>query len=214
MAAAGAGGVLAVLALLWPGQPTAAGPHRPAPSGSAAAQAPPLQLPPGSQLVNGVYTSYPHTRAGAVSAAVEFLTQVGSTLIPDRAASVARLIAAPSYPSAGPAAAASALAARRELGEPASGELPPGLAVTLVPVMYQLRDVSQNQLTVLLLFDYTEVTQSRITDRFGVTSVGLTWTPQSWRMLRPDDRRLAGLLATPGTAGAVAKGWEAMTNGL
>jgi hypothetical protein len=85
--------------------------------------------------------------------------------------------------------------------------------------MYQLRDSSRNQVTVLLLFDYTQTTASGISDHLGVTAVRLGWTPATWRMLpppanAPSSASLTELIATPGTAAAIAKGWEAMTNAL
>jgi hypothetical protein len=73
----------------------------------------PLRLVPGAGLVNGIYASYPHSTAGAVSAATEFLTELGSTLEPDRAATIARLTADPSYPQAGPDAARGTVSTRR-----------------------------------------------------------------------------------------------------
>src|SRR5579863_9278862 len=50
-------------------------PRHAAPSG-------PMQLLQGQDLVNGVYAGYPHSTRGAVSAAAEYLTQIGSTLDP------------------------------------------------------------------------------------------------------------------------------------
>jgi hypothetical protein len=187
--------------------PAVSGPPGPAPSGAS-----PLHLVAGSRWINGVYTDYPRSRAGAVSAAVEFISQLGSTLDPDRAASVARLVASPSYQAAGQDAAASAVAARRALGLQASGLLPASTEVFLVPVMYQLRgSFAVGRLTVLLLFDYTLTASSGVTEHTGVTQVRLTWTPASWRLLAPPATDLAALLAPPGTASAAAKGWEAMT---
>jgi hypothetical protein len=183
------------------------------PSAPIAAKGSPLRLVTGTAWVNGIYTRYPHTQAGAVSAAVEFMTELGSTLDPDRAATVARLTADPSYGAAAQDAAASAIAARRTLGLPVSGPLPPGTGAFLVPVMYQVRGAA-NQLTVFLLFNYTMTAQSGVAEHVGVTAVRLTWTPASWRLLAPPASDLGTLLATPGTASAAAKGWEAMTNGL
>ena len=71
----------------------------PSQSVSAAALTGPIQIIQGSQLVNGVYLGFPHTTQGAVSAAEEFMSQIGSTLDPDRASAVLRLTADPSYPS-------------------------------------------------------------------------------------------------------------------
>jgi hypothetical protein len=180
----------------------------------AAPKGSPLRLVTGTSWVNGIYTSYPRTQAGAVSAAVEFITELGSTLNPDRAATVARLTADRSYQGAAQDAAASAIAARHALGLPSSGPLPQGTGAFLVPVMYQLHEVSADQLTVLLLYNYTLTAQSGVAEHVGVTAVRLTWTPTSWRMLTPSAHDLAALLATPGTTDAAAKGWEAMTNGL
>jgi hypothetical protein len=219
-AALGIAAVLAILALLvavvgsWIGvgndarHQAGGGPSAPAtPEGS------PLRLVAGTRLVNGIYTRYPHTKAGAVSAAVEFMTELGSTLNPDRAATVARFAADRSYRAAAQDAAASAVAARRALGLPVSGPLPPGTAAFLVPVMYQVHGRA-NELTVLLLFNYTLTAQSGVAEHVGVTAVRLTWTPASWRLLAPPAHDVAALLATPGTASAAAKGWEAMTDGL
>ena len=79
-----------VLLVVHPGRP-AARPHRAAPP-AAARQLHPLRLVAGADLVNGIYTWYPRSTAGAVSAAAEFLTELGSTLDPDRAATIARLL--------------------------------------------------------------------------------------------------------------------------
>ena len=218
---AAAGAALAVQAPASGGHP-AGHPGHPAepaaaPAGPAVSGPPPLRLITGSHLVNGIRTAYPRSPAGAVSAAVEFVTELDSTLEPDRAAMVARLTASPAYPAAARDAAAGTITARRALGLPATGPVPPGTAVYLVPVMYQLRAVAASQLTVLLLFDYTQMTAAAIRERLGVTAVRLGWTPDGWRLLAPAGRSGAGpsgLLATPGTAGATARGWKAMTDVL
>jgi hypothetical protein len=217
-----------------PGQARAAGTaHRPVPrSGPAAAPATPapaatgpavipargaLQLVIGEHLVNGIYTDFPHSVAGAVSFAAEVVTQLGSTLEPDRAATIARLTASPSYPAAAQDAAAGASAARRAAGLSVSGAVPPGAAVLTVPVMYQLRAVSRGQLTVLLLFERTQVTQAAIADRPGITAVRLGWTTAGWRLLPPaagPAPASPALVTTPGTAAATALGWKAMTDAL
>jgi len=201
-------------------RPAAARPAPKAPAGPPAGSAAAgrghgqLQLVTGSRLVNGVYTDYPQSRAGAVSAAAEFITELGSTLNPDRAATVARLAAGPAYPDAPQQAAQGTISIRRRLGLPAAGALPPGTAVFLVPVMFQLREVAARALTVLLLFDYTETVPSGIREHLGVTAARLSWTPAGWRLLQPAGPAPAGLIATPGTAAAAAKGWEAMTDAL
>jgi hypothetical protein len=176
-----------------------------------------LQLVTGSHLVNGIYTDYPRSVAGAVSLAVEVVTQLGSTLEPDRAATIARLTASPGYQGAAQDAAAGTIAARRAVGLAAGLSVPPGTAVTTVPVMYQLRDVSRSQLIVLLLFEYTQITPSGIADHPGVTAVRLGWTAGSWRLLPPaagPGPASTALVTTPGTPAATALGWKAMTDAL
>jgi hypothetical protein len=176
-----------------------------------------LQLVTGSHLINGIYTDYPRSLAGAVSLAAEVVTQLGSTLEPDRAATIARLTASPDYQAAAQDAVAGAIAARREVGLSPAGPVPPGTAVLTVPVMYQLRDVSRDQLTVLLLFEHTQITQAGIVDRPGVTAVRLGWTAASWRLLPPaagPGPASTALVTTPGTAAATAHGWKAMTDAL
>lgn len=176
-----------------------------------------LPLVTGSHLVNGIYTEYPRSVAGAVSLAVEVVTQLGSTLEPDRAATIARLTASPGYRAAAQDAAAGTVAARRAVGLGPGLSVPPGTAVTTVPVMYQLRDVSRDQLTVLLLFDYTQITQAAIADHPGVTAVRLGWTAGSWRLLPPaagPGPASTALVTTPGTAAATTLGWKAMTDAL
>ena len=176
-----------------------------------------LQLVTGSHLVNGIYTDYPRSPAGAVSLAVEVVTQLGSTLQPDRAATIARLTASPTYAAAAQDAAAGTITARRAVGLGPGAPVPPGTAVATVPVMYQLRDVSRSQLTVLLLFEYTQIMQAGIADHPGVTAVRLGWTSAGWRLLPPvagPGPASAALVTTPGTPAATALGWKAMTDAL
>jgi hypothetical protein len=197
------------------GRAAAARPSHPGPaSPRTVLGGPPLRLVAGTQPVNGLDLGYPHSATGAVSAAVEFVTELGSTLDPDRAAAVARLVADPSYPAAAVAAAQGVAAARQRLGLPAAGPLPPGTAVSLVPAMFQLRDVTPGQVSVLLLFDYTAMAPRGISERLGAMAAAMHWTSSGWKLLQPDGPDVSGLIATPGTAAAAAKGWKAMTNGM
>ncbi len=178
---------------------------------------PPLVLVAGSRLVNGLYLDYPHSVAGAVSAAVEFVTELDSTLDPDRAATIARLTADPSYGAAPVAAARGVTGTRQRLGLPAAGPLPPGTAVSLVPAMFQVRNATASKLTVLLLFDYTATVPRGVWEHLGAMAVTMHWTPAGWRLLKPDapdGPDAPALIATPGTAAAIADGWKAMTDGL
>ena len=102
--------------------PTGSGTRTPghsAPSpGTSPALTGPIQITQGSQLVNGVYLGFPHTTQGAVSAAEEFMSQVGSTLDPDRASAILRLTADPSYTSGPQDFAAGTISERKDLGLP------------------------------------------------------------------------------------------------
>ena len=119
-------------------RPAATPGHAPKP---AASPSPPLAGPlaviQGRELVNGVYLGFPHSTAGAVSAADDVVSEVFSTLDPDRAAAVMRLTAGPSYAGAPQQAARGAASDRRALGIPATGPVPAGYSLLVQPVEYQ-----------------------------------------------------------------------------
>jgi hypothetical protein len=170
----------------------------------------PMRLVQGRELVNGVYVGYPHSTTGAVSAAAEYLTQIGSTLDPDRSAAVARLAAAPSYPDAPTLIAQGTVIARRGVNLPSSGPVPSGVSVELTPVQYQLRDVTPSQVTVLFLGDYTQTTASGTSQvSLGVWPLQMTWAAADWKLL-PDQpgQGYTSLRADPGSPAAAAKGWQ------
>lgn len=191
---------------------------RPRPSGSAGAgqalspavsPSGPIRLVQGSRLVNGVYVGYPHSTSGAVSAGVEYMTEVDSTLDPDRSAAVARLIADPSYAQAPQQLAADTRQARESLGLPASGPIPAGASVQIDPVEYQLRDVGADRITVLLLADYTTTTMTAgSSTRVIAVPMSLHWQAGDWRALAPAGGDDSALAAQPGTAQAAARGWQ------
>ncbi len=173
----------------------------------------PIQIIQGSQLVNGVYLGFPHTTQGAVSAADEFMTQIGSTLDPDRASAVLQLTADPSYPSGPQDFAQGTISERKQLGLPATGQLPSGASVVLDPVEYQARDVTADQVTVLLLADDVLTLPGQGTQtRVGVYPLRMHWAGDDWKILQPDTRTsYSQLSAVPGTAQAAANGWQEMT---
>ena len=170
----------------------------------------PMRLVQGREFVNGVYVGYPHSTQGAVSAAAEYLTQIGSTLDPDRSAAVARLAAAPSYADAPQQVAQGTVIARRRAGLPGSGPVPSGVSVELTPVQYQLCDVTPGRATVLFLGDYTQTTASGTSQvSLGVWPVQMTWATADWKLLpdQPGDS-YSSLRADPGSPAASAKGWQ------
>ncbi|MEV7601682.1 hypothetical protein AB0O91_30405 [Kitasatospora sp. NPDC089797] len=172
----------------------------------------PLQLVRGERLVNGVQLGYPHSMAGAVSAAVEYWRQLGSTLEPDRAAAVARLVAVDSWSSAADVLAKGPVATRKGLGLPTGGQLPPGTSVVLSPVEYQVRSVGPDSVQVLLLATYTSsVPGTGMQTRMGVYPLDLTWSATDWRIPAPSGNPTTdytSLVAEPGSPQASAKGWQ------
>ena len=169
----------------------------------------PFELPRGSKLVNGVSVGYPHTLAGAVSAASEYMTDLGSTLDPDRTAAVMRLVADPSY-TGGPAEWAKGTSdARASLGLPVSGLLPSAAAVMLGPAEYQVRDASDDQVTVLLLARYTTSLPGAGTKSSdAVFPLRMHWAGGDWKVLKPDGTSYTNLAAAPGSDQANSLGWQ------
>jgi hypothetical protein len=186
------------------------------PSPSASATEPslagPVQVIQGSQLVNGVYLGYPHTTQGAVSAADEFATQLGSTLDPDRVAAVMRMTADPSYPQGPQEFAQGTISERQNLDLPASGPVPDGASVVLDPVEYQARDVTPDQVTVLLLSDFVITMPDQGTQtRVGVYPLRMHWADSDWKILAPDNAGYSKLAAEPGSPQAASDGWQELT---
>jgi hypothetical protein len=172
-----------------------------------------IQLVRGSTLINGMYVGYPHSTTGAISAAVEYVTQIGSTLDPDRAATVARLAADPSYTGAQTDAAQGAVSDRTSLGLPSTGSLPAGSSITVEPVEYQLRDVQPDRALVLLLADMsTSTTTGGSQTRLAVFPLVMHYTAGDWKFLPFDNSaNWAALSAVPGSADAAGKGWAEFT---
>ncbi len=160
----------------------------------------------------GVRTGFPATTAGAVSAAVEDWSVLGSDLDPARAARASRVIADPSWRHAPAVMAAGVRSTRRSLGLPASGSVPAGAQVTLTPVEYQVTRAAAGQVTVLLLAYYATALPGQAPQvSIGVCPVALHFDQGTWRVLPPPaagDRDFAALAARPGTRQAAAEGWH------
>ncbi len=173
----------------------------------------PLQLIQGDKLINGVSVGYPHSMIGAVSAAVEYWRQIGSTLDPDRAAAVGRLIADPSWSAAPQQLAVGPISARKALGLAVDGPVPAGASVILAPVEYQLRSTSADNVQVLLLATYTTSSPSQEPQtRMGVYPLQLHWAASGdWKIPAPsgsDTTDYSSLVAEPGSVQASAYGWQ------
>jgi hypothetical protein len=170
----------------------------------------PLRLVSGRKNVDDVAMGYPQSVAGAVSAAVEYWTQIGSTLDPDRARRIGERIAARSWTNAGDDLAQGPVNTRRQLGLPAKGPLPPGASVSLGPVAYQLRDAHASRVTVLLLAYLITTTPAVGTQsRLGVFPASMRFERGDWRVDNDNGATDYGSLqAPPGSAQARVAGWS------
>lgn len=173
----------------------------------------PLRVIPGRTVTSGVRVGYPHTLQGAVSAADEFMSDIGSTLDPDRAAAVLRLTADPSYPQAPGQYAQGVLTDRRVLGLALTGPVPDGTSVVLQPMEYQVRDVSTDRVLVLLLSDYTvTVPGQEIQGRVSIDPLSMHWATGDWKILPPETTvSYTSLLVQPDSPQAVAAGWQELS---
>ena len=196
---------------LAPGARPAATPS-PAPKPAASPSAPldgPLEVIQGRELINGVYLGFPHSTAGAVSAAYDVVSEVFSTLDPDRAAAVMRLTAAPSYAGAPQQAARGAASDRLALGIPATGPVPAGYSLLVQPVEYQARDVTADHATVLLLCDFTSTQPGTGTQtRVAVFPVKVRWAEADWKVASFGTSADARLAAEPFSPQAASLGWQ------
>jgi len=212
---------LAVEARLDPGKPQAIPPAEipdlrnaatPPPPASGAGQAPlagPVQMVQGTHAAGGVALGFPHSTVGAVSAAAEFSSAILSTLDPGRAAAVMRLVADSGWPGAPQLAAEGIAGARQSLGIPATGPVPGGASFAFTPVEYQVRGVSSDAVTVLLLADLTSVTPAVGTvTQVSVFPVAMHWARGDWKVLRNPAGDYEGLAAEPDTPQAAALGWQ------
>ncbi|GAB1690742.1 hypothetical protein KRM28CT15_25450 [Krasilnikovia sp. M28-CT-15] len=181
---------------------------------AVAGGASPLRLAQGARRVNGVAVGYPHTQVGAVSAAVEYAAQVGSTLDPTRAIQIGTAVTDP-VSGRRPAEFAEGPAdSRRRLGLPVAGPVPAGASMTLGPVSYQIRDADADHVNVLLLGYLTVMTPAKgMRNLVGVFPVPLVWSGGDWKMVRraSDAPDYAELRFAPGSAQAVAAGWLPLT---
>lgn len=184
----------------------------PVPGGGPAGALPsPLRLVGGARLVNGVAVGYPHTLVGAVSAAVEYTTQAGSTFDLARTAEIAQAITDSSYGDARAFYVRGAVNVRRHLGLPLGGPVPPGASQTFGPMAYQVRQPSTDDVTVLLLSYLTFTTPSRgMEQRLIVLPARMVWHHGDWKVAkRPEGAPdYLELLHQPGSAQAQAAGWQ------
>jgi hypothetical protein len=184
-------------------------PAAPPSASSSPALTGPLQVVQGRELINGVYLGFPHSTAGAVSAADAVITEVGSTLDPDRAAAVMRMTADPSYTDAPEQAAEGAVNDRKDLGLPTGGPVPDGASLQIEPVEYQVRGVTANEASVLLLCDFISTVPGQGTQtQIGVLPVQMHWSEDDWKVLSVGSGSYLNLAADPDSPQAASLGWQ------
>jgi hypothetical protein len=191
-------------------QPAVTPSHAPKPATSPSPSLDgPLAVIQGRWLVNGVYLGFPHSTAGAVSAADDVVSEVFSTLDPDRAAAVMRLTADPSYANAPQQAAQGAASDRQALGIAATGPVPAGYSLLVQPVEYQTRDVTAHDATVLLLCDFTSTQPGTGTQtQVAVFPVRMRWAQADWKVASFGTSTDASLAAEPFSPQAASLGWQ------
>ena len=197
-----------------PDEPDAADPSSPA--GTAPATPTALTVISGSSQEDGVSVGYPHSLIGAVSASVEYMSQLASTLDETRAADIGEVVADPLWDNAADEFAHGVASLREQVGVPADGAVPDGVSVTVAPVAYQLRNQTPDKMTVLLLaYTTTQRPDREPQSGIGVYPLMVRWVDADWRWVRPDGTIAAldieGLRQTPGSPEADALGWLPLT---
>jgi hypothetical protein len=169
----------------------------------------PVRVVQGQELINGVYLGFPQSTVGAVSAADAFVTEVFSTLDPDRAAAVMRMTADPSYTNAAQQAAEGVVNDRKHFGLPDRGPVPDGASLQVEPVEYQVRYVNPDQALVLLLCDFISTVPEQSTQTMiAVFPVLAHWASGDWKVLSVGTNSYLNLAAEPGSPQAASLGWQ------
>jgi hypothetical protein len=180
----------------------------------AAVPSGPLSVVRGARTADGIQVGFPHTTAGAVSAASEYVDAAASTLDPDYAASVMRVAGDPRNADLPSNLAASIVKLRGELQLGPAGAPDPSVTFQTTAQMYQLRNVAVDDVLVLLLTDSTFINSRGGTGQTtGVFPVQMRWTAGDWKIgaIGRTGQDYSGLAATPDTQAASDRGWLALT---
>jgi hypothetical protein len=196
-----------------PGGGASSHPAKSAPARQAAASGPPnglVTVVRGRQVINGVELGFPHSTVGAISAAADVLSEV-FTLDPGHAAVVGRLTADSSNPTLPQDAAQGAENLRKDLGVPATGPVPAGYSVHFKAVEYQVRDVTSDEVMVILLSDVTFVQPKvGVRVRIGVYPFLMHWEKNDWKDAGETAPTYVKLAAVPYSSQAAALGWKTL----
>lgn len=165
----------------------------------------------GGDTVDGVGIKFPHSTVGAVSAAVEYWSQIGSTFDPKHAVAVGEALVDPEMGATEDDFAKAAANNRKFAGLPADGGVPEGDSIVLAPVAYQLREEVTDEMTVLLLGYYTYTPAGgEAKEQIGVYPSRARWDGDDWKLSQVDED-YSDLIVTPGSEKARAKGWREIT---
>jgi hypothetical protein len=172
-----------------------------------------LSLVSGARVADGVKVGFPHTTVGAVSAASEYLDAAASTLDSDYAASVMRVAGDPSNTALPANLAASVGKLRSALQLRSDGPLNPPVTFQTTAQMYQLRNVTADDVLVLLLTDSTFINaRGGMAQTTGVFPMQMRWTAGDWKVeaIGRTGQDYSALVATPYTQAAAKQGWLAL----
>jgi hypothetical protein len=165
---------------------------------------------PGQRVIDGVKLGFPHTVVGAISAAANDETEF-ITLDAGHAATVGRLTADSSNRTLPQDVAQGVSDIRQLIGVPATGPVPAGYSVHMKAAEYQVRNVTPDKVTVLLLceLNYTQPglgTHGRI----GIFALFMHWEHGDWKEAGDAGGTYVKLVAVPDSAKAAALGWKAL----
>lgn len=168
----------------------------------------PLLLPHPAVTTQGVALGYPHSTAGAISAAARYAEEAVG-LDTSRAATVARLTAAPSYLTAAADLTAAVAAARQVLGLPLSGATG-GAYLLLQAKGYRVADATPDRVVVAILG--LAEGAGPATGGWGRTSATaathtLVWASGDWRIAAAATP-VTEPAPWPGTTQAYQQGWR------
>ena len=176
-----------------------------------------MALPRGRTRNGPIRTGYPRTTRGAVAAAIEYAGHAGCL---DTACVnvLVRAASDPDWPQARGKYLAGMRSARKDLGIPASSQVPTGAMMATSPMAFQivpipratLQNVDPAPRVRVLLLSYVAMAGPAVSPRNAliVLPVTLRWSHNDWKITDSDDTSYAHLKAVPGTTQAVAAGWR------
>ncbi len=170
----------------------------------------PIAVVRGKHPLDGVQRGFPHSTAGAISAAAALVSEV-YTLDPNYAAFVMSLSADSSYPNASTAAAAGARSLRKYLRIRVGGPPPAGYSAHFQADEFQVRNVTANKVMVVLLCKATFTLPGGGTRGWiGVYPFLMHWQFGDWKDAGHTAPTYLKLAATPYTNRAASLGWKAL----